>query len=120
MEGRRKGCNLRQSRLKREQARAKPKRGPKGPQNIEAIKEKVAIEDLVEHLGGAVPRVNNGWTKVSCPFHEDRTPSASLHSVDGRFHCHSCDTSGDVIDLAQKHLKTNEIEEAMAWLAETF
>ncbi|MBD9268378.1 MAG: DNA primase, partial [[Ruminococcus] torques] len=32
---------------------------------------------------------------VSCPFHNDRTPSMK---VDSRFYCFGCGASGDVID----------------------
>lgn len=36
-----------------------------------------------------------GWTKVSCLFHEDNNPSASINNQKQWFHCFSCGFSGD-------------------------
>jgi len=38
---------------------------------------------------------------VSCPFHDDNTPSMSLRKHN-RYKCFSCDAKGDVIDLYMK------------------
>lgn len=35
---------------------------------------------------------------ISCPFHEDKTPSMKLYE-DGHFHCFSCNRHGDVYDF---------------------
>jgi KaiC/GvpD/RAD55 family RecA-like ATPase len=45
---------------------------------------------------------------AKCPFHEDRTPSGSIHSDEAgvwRFTCHTvgCAFSGDVFDVLAKH-----------------
>lgn len=115
------------SRLSREVSKGHkaltPKRkSPQGSVTIETIKTQVSIEDVVEHIGGSCPHMGTGWSRCRCPFHEDRTPSASVHSLDGRFQCFSCDFSGDVIDLAQKHLnlQPTQIQEALAWLTANF
>lgn len=108
------------SRLRKEQERAKPKVKSSRGLSIEAIKDQVQMEDLIEYLGGTVPRLRSGWSKCRCPFHEDRNPSASVHPVEGKFHCFSCDVTGDVIDLAMHHLKTTDLKEAVTWLFETF
>ena len=114
---------MRPSRLKREQERAKPpapkRAAPAGRLTIEAIKERVQIEDVLEELGTHVPP-RSGWTKVSCPFHEDRTPSASVQPTEGYFQCFSCEVRGDIVDLAQEHLSTTDVREALDWLDRTF
>ena len=47
-----------------------------------------------------------GWTRLRCPFHEDRTPSASVnHDPEtGGFRCHSCGRHGDGLKLLQQEL----------------
>jgi DNA primase len=44
---------------------------------------------------------------MRCPFHEDRTPSASVnHDADeGGFRCHSCGRHGDGLKLLQDELR---------------
>ena len=59
---------------------------------------RVAPAEYVEVLAGlAVPRSR----KVSCPFHEDRTPSLHvyLQPAEG-WHCYGCGRGGSVYDLA--------------------
>src|SRR6185437_8505987 len=48
-------------------------------------------EDIYEPL-------NDGrWKKISCPFHQDRTPSASISYLG--FQCFSCGREGDAYKL---------------------
>lgn len=42
---------------------------------------------------------------ISCPFHQDKTPSLSIKN--NRFKCFSCQESGDSIDLYMKLNNTN-------------
>lgn len=42
------------------------------------------------------------WKKISCPWHEDRTPSASIRWLG--FYCFSCEREGDAIKLLEKEL----------------
>jgi hypothetical protein len=39
---------------------------------------------------------------ATCPFHTDKTPSLKYYKKDNRWHCFSCNTGGDVIDLVMK------------------
>ena len=51
---------------------------------------------------GHLPRPSRGWSKVRCIFHDDKTPSLSLHLSSGGFHCFSCGTSGgDIVDFVK-------------------
>lgn len=46
---------------------------------------------------------------VSCPFHNDRTPSMK---VDNRFHCFGCGADGDVIDFVSRIFGISSLEAA--------
>lgn len=60
-------------------------------------------------------RRGNVWIKirrnnmVSCPFHNDRTPSMK---VDNRFHCFGCGADGDVIDFVSRIFGISSLEAA--------
>lgn len=88
---------------------------------IADLKERIPIEILVAHLGGSVlGRSWTDWERTTCPFHDDRNPSASTNRVLNRFNCHGCGVKGDIIDLAMHHLETQSLPEALHWLEETF
>ena len=86
-------------------------------ERIKRLKRNVGIEELIEHLGGKVQARSHGqWVPCTCPFHDDTNASASINTAKGRFRCHGCDVGGDLIDLAQKHLETEDLKEAVEWL----
>lgn len=62
---------------------------------FDAVKQFVTTRQAVEMYGLKIRRNN----MVSCPFHNDRTPSMK---VDNRFHCFGCGTDGDVIDFVSR------------------
>src|SRR5690554_6901477 len=43
-----------------------------------------------------------GNQQVSCPWHEDRRPSASVNLERGLFHCFTCGMGGDIYALIMK------------------
>lgn len=48
----------------------------------------------------------NGEWQVSCPFHDDKTPSMSVNPRTGMFFCHGCSAEGDFIKFyMMKHGK---------------
>lgn len=51
---------------------------------------------------------------ISCPFHEDKTPSAYIYE-DKRLHCFSCGYHGDQIDVAMR-LHNYAFKEAVEYL----
>jgi hypothetical protein len=58
--------------------------------------------ELVAALEAAGARSRGTTNALACPFHDDKTPSASVfRGEDGawRFRCHVCDWSGDVFDV---------------------
>ena len=66
---------------------------------------KPPIGAVLKELTGEEVREGLGWVRIQCPFHEDRTPSASVnHELNG-FACHSCGRSGDALKLLQDELR---------------
>lgn len=43
-----------------------------------------------------------GWQKIRCPVHEDRTPSCSLNLSFGFIECHACPFRGTAVDLVME------------------
>lgn len=43
----------------------------------------------------------SGRTKILCPFHSERNPSATIDWDKQRFRCFACGVAGDAVDLWQ-------------------
>jgi hypothetical protein len=57
----------------------------------------------VAHDLGLDPRPSGRYHVVSCPFHDDSTPSMTLYvAPQDTFYCHGCGAHGDSLDLMQK------------------
>ena len=67
---------------------------------IERIQREVDIVDYVEQF---VDLRQQGRTrKGQCPFHNDRDRSLVVDRDTGRWSCHGCDLSGDVIEFSRR------------------
>jgi len=93
--------------------------------DLEDLKDKVSIVELIEYLGGEVRSGYGEWKPTRCPFHTDRTASASTGRI--AFVCHGCGAperddgkAGDIFDVAKHHLQTNDFREAREWIEKTF
>ena len=64
---------------------------------LQQIKERC---DLPEIVGGYISL--NRHLKAICPFHEEKTPSFSIHKQKRIWHCFSCHQGGDVISFIQR------------------
>lgn len=73
-----------------------------GEVDINELKEKVDILDLLESLVGTVRW--RKWWLIACPLpdHKDRTASFSLHRDKWFFVCFGCWKKGSVIDLVME------------------
>ncbi len=70
-------------------------------EDVEAVRERVRIEDVVgAHV--ALRPAGVGSLKGLCPFHDERTPSFHVRPQVGRYHCFGCGEGGDVIAFVQK------------------
>lgn len=44
---------------------------------------------------------------ISCPFHEDYSPSMLIHKDGNKFHCFSCGRKGDYLDFVKSYSELN-------------
>lgn len=72
---------------------------------FDVVKQSVTTRQAAEMYGVKINRNN----MVSCPFHNDRTPSMK---VDKRFHCFGCGADGDVIDFVSRLYGISSLEAA--------
>ncbi len=60
--------------------------------------------DIVRIVGEYVKLRKSGAQNYQglCPFHQEKTPSFSVHATNQFFHCFGCGVSGDVFSFVQK------------------
>src|SRR5438270_2859877 len=60
--------------------------------------------DIVRIVGEYVKLKKAGAQNFSglCPFHNEKTPSFSVHATRQFYHCFGCGASGDVFSFVQK------------------
>jgi DNA primase len=70
-----------------------------------------AASDIVEVIGLTVQlrRVGRNWTGL-CPFHNEKTPSFSVHADRQFYHCFGCHAGGDVFRFIQETEKVEFLE----------
>jgi hypothetical protein len=56
---------------------------------------KPSIVAVLRRYGGEDMPLSGGWKPILCPFHDDKTKSASVHPDWNAFHCFTCGVSGD-------------------------
>lgn len=84
---------------------------------IDAIKERVALVDMLDELGIKKRRSGGNRYVVICPFHDEKTPSCMIYTDEDKFHCFGCQADGDVIDFYQQYLDI-EFDEALSRLTD--
>jgi DNA primase len=75
--------------------------------------------DIVRVVGEYVKLKKSGAQNFTglCPFHQEKTPSFSVHITRQWFHCFGCGASGDVITFVQK-IENLSFPEALRLVAE--
>ena len=69
-------------------------------EDVERVRQSVDIVKLItEHT--QLKRVGRRWSGL-CPFHNEKTPSFSVNSEDGLYHCFGCKKGGDAIDFVRE------------------
>ena len=63
-------------------------------------------KEIIENEIGSFNRGN----RISCPFHEDKTPSLSYDPKKNKWHCFSCGRGGDGIDFIRDYKGINYVE----------
>lgn len=85
--------------------------------NLESIKEKIDIIDIVSHF---IPlkKVGSNYN-ACCPFHSEKSPSFVVSPSKQIFHCFGCAKGGDVFTFIQelKGVNFSESVEIIAQLA---
>jgi DNA primase len=68
--------------------------------------------DIVRVIGGYIQLKKAGAQNFSglCPFHQEKTPSFSVHATRQYFHCFGCGKSGDVFTFVQELEKISFLE----------
>ena len=62
------------------------------------IKQRVSMQAAARHYGFEPNRA--GF--ISCPFHNENTPSLKIFNGDRRWHCFGCGAGGSVIDFVMR------------------
>src|SRR5689334_23843980 len=75
--------------------------------------------DIVRVIGDYVKLKKAGAQNFTglCPFHQEKTPSFSVHATRQFYHCFGCGASGDVFSFVQK-LENLTFIEAVRLVAE--
>lgn len=84
-------------------------------EDIQLVRERARIEEIVaEHV--TLKTAGLGAMKGLCPFHDEKTPSFTIRTAVGRYHCFGCGEDGDVISFVQKmtHMSFTEAVEHLA------
>lgn len=69
-------------------------------EDIDRVRERTDLADLASE----VTKVRRSGRSVMavCPFHQEKTPSLSIDSARGLYHCFGCGKSGDVFKWVQE------------------
>jgi hypothetical protein len=76
--------------------------------DVEGLKARADLGQVVEHYLGAPVRVNGRWLWWRCPFHEEKSASFGVTPDDGRFKCFGCGVIGDVFEFVQRMERLGE------------
>lgn len=77
----------------------------------DSIEEVRRTNDIVEVIASYLPLQKRGasfW--ACCPFHDEKTPSFTVHQVRQTYKCFGCGEFGSVIDFVMKHEKLDFVE----------
>lgn len=82
--------------------------------DVELVKERINIIDIV---GDYVKLTKSGanW-KGLCPFHQEKTPSFTVHEEKQIYHCFGCAKGGDVLSFIME-IESMEFRESLELLA---
>jgi DNA primase len=84
-------------------------------EDIEALRERA---DIVEVVSGysRLKKAGVNTHKGLCPFHSEKTPSFTVDSAKGLWHCFGCGEGGNIYHFVQK-IENLPFPEAVEWLA---
>ena len=87
-------------------------------EDIDLLRDKA---DLVEVIStySHLKKAGGHTFKGLCPFHSEKTPSFTVDTAKGLFHCFGCGEGGNVYHFVQK-IENLPFPEAVEWLARRF
>ena len=72
------------------------------------VKKLVSINTILQHYSLIVNRDN----KISCPFHQEKTPSLVIYNNTNSWYCWGCSIGGTVIDFIMKMENLDKLQAA--------
>lgn len=92
------------------------KKGMYYPEEI--VEQVIAANDIVDVIGSYVHLKKSGASFMGlCPFHNEKTPSFSVHPGKQVFHCFGCGEGGNVLTFLMKY-ENYSFQEALKVLAD--
>lgn len=83
--------------------------------DIDALRDKADIVDVISSYSQLKRSGGHTW-KGLCPFHSEKTPSFTVDSAKGLYHCFGCGEGGTIYTFVQK-LENLPFPDAVEWLA---
>lgn len=84
-------------------------------ESIQRLREAVDIVDVISRY---VPLKRAGASyKGLCPFHDEKTPSFTVHKSSRHYHCFGCGAHGDAVSFLMEHERMS-FQQAIEALAE--
>jgi DNA primase len=84
----------------------------------ETVAQVIASNDIVDIIGSYVHLKKSGASYMGlCPFHNEKTPSFSVHPGKQVFHCFGCGEGGNVLTFLMKY-ENDSFQEALKILAD--
>ncbi len=84
----------------------------------EIVEQVIAANDIVDVIGSYVHLKKSGASFMGlCPFHNEKTPSFSVHPGKQVFHCFGCGEGGNVLTFLMKY-ENYSFQEALKVLAD--
>ena len=84
----------------------------------EIVEQVIAANDIVDVIGSHVHLKKSGASFMGlCPFHNEKTPSFSVHPGKQVFHCFGCGEGGNVLTFLMKY-ENYSFQEALKVLAD--
>ena len=74
--------------------------------------QKPPIDEVLEHYGADFVPTRHGWAKMKCPFHGDRSASASVNRDTNQFRCFACEIDSPLDNGGSKAADSFDI---IAW-----
>lgn len=86
--------------------------------DIDLLRDKADLVEVISSYSH-LKKAGGHTFKGLCPFHSEKTPSFTVDTAKGLFHCFGCGEGGNVYQFVQK-IENLPFPEAVEWLARRF